>query len=386
VDRKTYEKFQQFPTGRLGAVVSQFVTITPSTKADALYARIDRAPSGCCAFFGPDRLCAIQKEYGGELLPTTCSVYPRALNVVGGRLEGTLLLSCPEAARNVLLAPDATRVRANLMSGQFRTEDAPYLASNAAGLVHKPYSAFPAVQDLLVTMVRDRARPLWQRLLLIGALCERLDAIATPDQDVEVPAILTDYHRIVHNHELIAEMDSLPTAPRLQLEVILKLSAIRIRDGARSARFAETFKTFIAGIGYENDSTPEDRTKRYREADEQYYRPFCAERPYILENFLENYIYQTLFPFGRAGNPSFTNQRIMDDYVLMATQFAWIEALLIGVAGYHRNAFAEEHVVFVIQSFCRAIEHYPLVLVSINETMRSLKLDSLNGMAVMLKR
>jgi lysine-N-methylase len=69
----------------------------------------------------------------------------------------------------------------------------------------------------------------------------------------------------------------------------------------------------------------------------------------------------------------------------MTTQFSLINALLIGIAGHHKEDFAQEHVVTTIQSFTRAVEHYPDVLNSINESMRYRGLDSLQGMAIMLK-
>ena len=69
----------------------------------------------------------------------------------------------------------------------------------------------------------------------------------------------------------------------------------------------------------------------------------------------------------------------------MTTQFAWINALLVGIAGHNKGAFAAEHVVQTIQSFTRTVEHYPDALKSINEYMRNRRMDSLQGMAIMLK-
>jgi len=71
VDRITYEKYRQFTAERLGSLVSQFVVINASEQPDALYAQIHSAPSGSCPFFGADRLCGIQKEYGPQLLSAT---------------------------------------------------------------------------------------------------------------------------------------------------------------------------------------------------------------------------------------------------------------------------------------------------------------------------
>ena len=384
VDRQTYEKYREFPPGRLGSVVSGFVTITPNAP-EHLYAQINVAASGCCAFLGADRLCAIQREYGPTLLSSTCSIYPRALNTVSGKLEGSLHLSCPEAARNVLLNADATQVAGDLHSGAFRTDSVAYLPVNGDGQIYKPYANFLAVRELLITIIRDRARSIEQRMMLIGAVCERLEQVHSPKREAGVPSMLAEYHQIVQRRQLISELDALPTAHGLQLDVILKLMAHRIREGKGNPRFAETCRLFLEGIGYASEPTALERTRRYVDAHRNYYQPFFASRPHSLENYLLNYLFQTLFPFGRAGSPYFHQQSILDEYILLATHFAWLRALLIGVAGAYKECFAEEHLVQTVQSFCRAIEHQPSVLLWMNELMRELRLDSPSGMAVLLR-
>jgi lysine-N-methylase len=96
-------------------------------------------------------------------------------------------------------------------------------------------------------------------------------------------------------------------------------------------------------------------------------------------------MFQNLFPYGRAGSPDFAPLNMFGEYIRMTTQFAWINALLVGIAGHHKEAFTGEHVVRTVQSFTRAVEHYPDVLKSIDEYMRIRGLDNLQGMAIMLK-
>jgi len=130
---------------------------------------------------------------------------------------------------------------------------------------------------------------------------------------------------------------------------------------------------------------PGDDIQRYREAEERYHRPFFEQRPFILENYLLNYMFRYLFPFGREGSDRFTARSIFDEYILMTTQFAWINGLLIGIAGQCKETFAEEHVVRAIQSYSREVDHDASILASIIDFMRGHGLDNLQGMAVMLK-
>ena len=385
VDKKTYEQYQQFPADRLGSLVNQHVSVVEPVTHDNLFAQIQTTPSGFCPFFTTERTCGIQHEYGGQLLSATCSIYPRALNRVHGRLEGSLLLSCPEAARNVLLIPDSTEIAGNLFSGGFRTDNSFPLASNAPGSIYKPYFAFQRVRALLVDIVKDRSRPMWQRLLLIGSLCKQLNEITDEELSQTVPALIHNYRQMIGTSWLRAEMESLPDNCELKLSVIFRLSQDRVQEKTCGTRFVDTFWSFVEGIGSPAGSTPESDVQRYQEAEKRYHRPLFERFPFILENYLLNYIYRNLFPFGREGSPSFTTRPIFDEYILMTTQFAWINGLLIGIAGRYKEAFAREHVVCAIQSHAREIEHNASTLASMLDFMRDNELDNLPSMAVMLR-
>ena len=63
----------------------------------------------------------------------------------------------------------------------------------------------------------------------------------------------------------------------------------------------------------------------------------------------------------------------------MCLQYAAIKGLLIGMAGHYQAAFSAGHVVKLVQSFSKAVEHCPKFLEAIN-----LGLANANGMAVLL--
>ena len=384
VDKNTYQIYTHFPAERLGTIVATSVSTTPDAP-DSLYARINLAPSGFCPFFTPDQLCGIHKEYGPQVLSATCSIYPRTLNIVQGAMEGSLALSCPEAARNILLVPDSLQATGDLFSGAFRTDNAYHLQTSTASGIHKPCGYFYEVRALLIEMVKDRSRPMWQRLLLIGSLCQRLDAVTTAGADESVPAILNDYRQLQGDAAVQAQLEAMPVDARKRLDVILTLTNERVQHKISGKRFSDTFWNFIEGIGSATDAQPDEDVRRFLSAAATWHRRFFEQRPFILENYLLNYMFQNLFPFGREGSPYFTKQSIFDEYLLMATQFAWMNGLLIGVAGHYKQAFAEEHLIRTVQSFCRAVEHFPHLLISLNDYVRRQKLDNLHGMSILLR-
>jgi lysine-N-methylase len=329
VDQETYRKYQQFPFERLGSTVSQYVTITAADAPPVLYAEINMTPSGDCPFFQADRLCGIQKEYGG-------------------------------------------------------TDNVFHLGKSGGG-IYKPYSSFQTIRAWLIDMVQDRTRPMWERLLLIGLLCKDLSQLTTEEAGEMVPAILGDYRQILGTSWAKAELENMPSHPEAKLKIAMRLSYQRAQDPACRPRFLDTYDTFLEGIGSHEGTVPADDLARFQEAEESYHRPFFERYPFIYENYLLNYIFQNLFPFGHEGSPRFVQRSIFDEYILMTTQFGWINSLLIGVAGRFKSDFAGEHVVKTFQSFSREAEHDPGIRTSIHEFMKTYKLDNLQGMAILLK-
>jgi len=384
LDKETYRKYEQLPSQEFAALVSEFVIVNDPPQPPQLHATLKRTPSGVCPFFRADHLCGIQKEYGPQLLSSTCSIYPRSLSTVAGVLEGSLSLSCPEAARNVLLSADFMQRTGDLFAGAFRTDNSYQLALPKPGPQHDSERAFLQIRQTMIEIVRDRSRPLSQRLLLIGRICEKLeqaDSLATETSRMhsfdEVEELLQPSNNDGSEQNLAARNQ------KLRLEVVFTLADVLMRYGSAS-RFQDVFWTFVEGIGSPSIESTGSDIDRFLDAESTHYRPFFEANPSILENFLVNYMFQHLFPYGRCGSDSFSPQSIFAEYLEMTTQFAWIKALLVGVASHHKQRFSDDHVVHTIQSFTRAMEHYPTVISWVNQHVASRGLNTLQGMSLLL--
>ena len=378
VDKITYRKYRQLPAEVLGSLVSHFVSACEGSTHDNIYGYIRRKPNGSCPFFGEDRLCEIQKHYGAELLTSTCSLYPRSLAVVGGILEGSLSLSCPEAARRVLLQEHSTQEVSDLLSGEFRTDNAFSVREHSGmDLLMLP------IRALIVDLLRDRSRPLWQSLLMIVAFCSRLDSVGGSNLVAMADCLARYRHSVGQGSS--SELDRL--SPRIadRLEIAITLSNQRCQDRDCGRRFQDVFWDFIEGVGSADSQGAEEDVHRFRYASMHQLEPLLSESPFILENYLLNYVYQHLFPFGRAGSDRFVAHTMSEEAVLMVTQFSWMTTLLTGVAARHGAAFGKTHLIQTIQAFSRAIEHTPQVLEDALVFVRSRGLDTLSGLAKLLR-
>lgn len=385
VDKATYNRYQSLPPGDIRSLVQRKVSLNLVGATDTLYAKIDCTPADDCPFLASDRLCGIQKEFGPEYLSATCSIYPRVLNSVNDELETSLYLSCPEAARLVLLNPDSTEAEGNVASSHFRTDQFSRLVTSDQNSIHKPYAYFDEIRVFVVNLIQNRTRPMWQRLFLLGMMCRDLDAINTAEKDSDVPRILRDYKEILAKGALYREMENVPARPEKQLDLVLRLTGQCILGGASGPRFETCFQEFLQGIGYSRESTVANTTAGYVEAEERFLQPFLEQHPFMMENYLLNYVFRTLFPFGRESSAHHTPQSILAEYTMMATQYALIKGLLIGMAGHYQAAFNSEHVVRLVQSFSKAVEHNLTYLNEIKNTIRSQDLSTPEGILILLK-
>ncbi len=66
---------------------------------------------GACPFLNCDKLCQFQQNGEEELMPRVCRYFPRHVVKMGDRMESTLLLSCPPAARLLVDNPGRMELR-----------------------------------------------------------------------------------------------------------------------------------------------------------------------------------------------------------------------------------------------------------------------------------
>jgi lysine-N-methylase len=159
IDKATWEKYQQLPESGLRSQIRASIVRTEEPakpEKSPVFAIIRMNAENQCPLLTPDRLCSIQAEFGEQMLSHTCHTYPRIVHSIGGVQETALTLSCPEAARVVLLAP------------HLRIPNAPCPDENTQPLVPNDSAnslppEFWEIRTTVLNLVRNRAYPLWER-------------------------------------------------------------------------------------------------------------------------------------------------------------------------------------------------------------------------------
>lgn len=380
IDQATYEKYQTIPAGPLRTLIDQNIVRAAEGTDGAIpgaFAQIQMPRSLACPFHNAERLCQIQVEHGESYLSHTCTTFPRTTYVIDELEEKTLTVSCPEAARLVLLNP---RLLAPNGKG------AKHVLWDDAARSHPALRTyFWPIREFTVSLLRNRAYPLWQRMFLLGTFCRRLNAVVRGDLDRGFPALLGDFKAAVERGSLRASIETIPADLALQLEMVLKLVKLRVGGVFLSARLRECLNAFIRGVGSGEATTIESQSALYAAAYERYYAPFFLKHPYILENLLVNTIFRKLFPCGAKLFDLAAKPEPAKEYALLATEFALIKGLLIGVAGGHREAFSAEHVVQTVQTAFKHFEHNPDFLVKAQQLLAEKKLDDARGLTMLLR-
>lgn len=251
------------PAGGARQIQDVLVLAPPEQRTREHFALVRLRDDGCCPFLDPDRLCAIHRHLGEEMLPDVCAVYPRHIARVGTRLELTGLLSCPEVARLALLADDATDL-IEVDPGLFGRGAARPDASTASttGLARH----LDEVRGTLYSLLSRTGYPLPSRLYFAAFLAERTDdlfrqqpfdqrALEAAIDEMDRPAALAALHEafaraappLPRGLEVVAEALGLDSDQRLHPSLHRLLSTVL--DSYAPELAARSAQGHEAGIG-----------------------------------------------------------------------------------------------------------------------------------------
>jgi lysine-N-methylase len=351
VDQRTYEKYQSLTSHRIAdKPLTTLVEINPAGSSTGDYAKLRLEGGSCPALH--EGMCGIQESLGEAYLPDLCSKYPRVLNMTGGAVERSLHLSCPEAARLVLNDPEAMVFHERL------EEHVPHRSRSLSAITDDPDGQMYQVRARVIELIQERSVRLWKRIVVLGFAVDRLAGVDMAQASV----VLEDCIERLRNGAFDGIFRVLKADPRFQLETVLELVVARIGTDYTAPRFLECYKEFMLGLAWAPECSLEELTARYSFASQRFFRPFVRLHEHVLENYLVNYIFRTVFPYrSRLPEQKFaidsSRKSMRHSLVLLATHYAIIRAMLIGMAGLHRESLSTEHAVKLVQSYSKAFLH-----------------------------
>ena len=276
--------------------------------------------------------CGVQRHWGEDYLSHTCFTYPRYTRRWQGQTLQALTLSCPEAARLALLAPDALEPDTGAMT--VRTEVVQTVAPPVLhGTPTATASALDALRAFALQLVRTPDQPLWQRLAVLGQWCHelttQLDWATTPLTDnstVNAPGACarpaaphtntrqcvapdlvtwqTSFADPAQLDTLFNALEAVPVQRQLQAQVWAALWRRKSDRGLSSVQ-RQVIAAVEQGLGWAEDGTEvHAATSAARYADGLAQLPLALQTraPHLLEHFVVNELFRDVFPF-QASTP-----------------------------------------------------------------------------------
>jgi len=303
-----------------------------------------------CPFLTSDKLCSIHAKLGCHYLSDICDTYPRITHIFNGVFEKSLSLSCPEAARLVLLNPEPMGFERDVESTDIRNKI--YKVIQPGHSVDKGPSLDTYLWDLrefTIDLLQNREYNIAQRLIILGFFMRSLQERVDEGNFNAILTLIESFNNGISSGVWKKELEKLPVNYDLQMELVKELADIRITKGIVNKKYIQYYIEFINGINYRDDITLSEITKNYRDAYENFYKPFMLQHEYILENYLVSVVFKNIYPHNGSND-------VFSQYIILAVYYAMIKMLLIGISGYNRG-LSTDRVVGLIQNFSKSIEH-----------------------------
>ncbi|MGE7672178.1 flagellin lysine-N-methylase [Lysinibacillus sp. NPDC094403] len=369
VDKATFQKYRNIRKSELKEELKQNITRERSNPSDYSYGKIKMDEKNRCTMLTEDGWCKIHAELGEEYLCHTCSVYPRAYNAVESRIEKSLTISCPEAARLILL--DEEGIGFIIDEEQFNTSG--LIIGNVPSNEQK---YFWDLRLFTIDILQNRKQYLEDRLIVLGMFIHKLCEIPKEEWSTQLQPLMHRYKNILEDNGQIELVKNLPQNLAFQMNMAKDLIKYRLTGGVSSQRYLECLNDMQMALNLNDKSNIDESKELYKKHYDNYYSPFMKNHEYILENYTVNYVFRNLFP---SNQPN-----MFESYVMLILNISMIKLHLIGMAGQHKELTIEQ-VIKLIQSYSKTIEHHSDYLQNVRKMLQESGYSTMAHMIVLLK-
>ncbi len=380
IDKRTFKHYQKTQIQALKPLFKKHLVRNRKAANTLSFAKIEMDKSGACPLLSTEGLCQVQQHMGEKALSKTCRTYPRIHNIVDSMQETSGSVSCPEIARLALLNPDGIGFKeANINTeGQMLYST----LSTFDATPGTPAKYFWNLQLACIELLKNRSASLWKRLVVLGFFCRKIDEQGDALSAEFIEKIAGDYMTLLADSQYNQSLENLPTDLKARYGM---LEAIFTNLGnSNNQRFQACHEQAMSFLlppeTTENESAAkfDELEIRYTQALSDHYLPFMQEHHYILENYMVNYAFRTLFP-AKPDDSAFNN------YLTLVVNFAVLRSYLVGLAGAQQTNFTTDSALTLIQSFAKLIEHNEIRIRQIRQFFIDKGYASMPHMSILLK-
>ena len=370
IDKSTYEKYKRIPDKSVRGDVNRNLMRNPGNHGAFASFKMNQQTGNCPMLC--DGLCSIQAKLGEHYLSQTCSTYPRVLNEHEDTIEVSALLSCPEAARLVLLQKGSMRLS---QTAELHT---PNLKIKQQGkLLNAKSSCLLAIRDLAINIIQDRQFSLQHRLIIVGVLLDNTAIPFKAGQYATALDFLTEFQGELNMNQELRDYEVFAADDQFQFQFLNNTLMNHLNEFLWNARYNECMNEYLKGIQSGGSSLTESLST-YRKGRDELYIPYFIQNEHIMENYLINYMYQTFVAEALADSDLF------HFFLKLVADYSFIRLHLIGMA-VHRQELTDEMVVKLIQSYTKNYKFSNKFIDAVIKDMSAVNICYLGGMSLLIK-
>lgn len=344
IDEAAYKKYKKVKDPQMKKRLDKELVARKGSVSRDCVAKI-KLKNNRCAFLAKDNLCDIYRNLGENYLSETCKVYPRNVNEVYGKLELSLTLSCPEAARIILKTPSITfseeedHFHLPVVGGKLEGQN---------GKLKHFEQGILGIRKQLITILQEREVSFARRWQCLEEAMKTLDRMKKK-QDVKA---LADWLQqdLVKTHLKAQKNDEETKISFEKAEFKKAFSAlVKMRTDKKwsSQSYESCYQMMVKGL-----SEGTEEVKCSDEKFEQGLKLFNdqLEGPWriLFENYFVHYIYERLVPMDQ--------KTPLESFEVMARYLKMLTLHLCGML-VERPKLEESLVIQLIQGMTRVFDH-----------------------------
>ena len=344
IDEVTYKKYKKVKHPEMKKRLDKELVLRKGAVSKECIAKI-KLKNNRCAFLGKDDLCDIYRNLGESYLSETCKVYPRNVNLVGECKELSIALSCPEAARVVLLQKEPIT-----FTIQEDTEHLP-IVGGSLNISSKAYKHFEdallPMRNMLMGILQNREISFVERMRQLGQAFSSLDLFKKKQDMKGLIAFLEGHNKMPKVKEKSLYIEATEEEMKAYWQVLIKMHD---KKKWPSATHEACYSQMVRGLS----KHPEEAvwsSEKYEEAIKYFYEVVLDKWAYIFENYFVSYIYERLVPLDQA--------TVKESFEALQLYFKLFMLYIIGIY-LDKGSIDETDILLCIQSFTRVFDHNEL--------------------------
>lgn len=368
LSKNEYEKTKKAKKSKeLQNIVTGCMQRTKTTLSDKRYAKMKLNDGGSCQLMSKEGLCRLQIECGYGLLSDTCKYYPRLQFSVVNSRESHLVTSCEAVVKLLMTKPEGIE----LVEGEASPNDCAPIAFHISEeylKVRPVFGYYWDIKTLGLGILQCTELQLEERIMLLGIAMKRISEFEAVGEFEKIPSFV--------DHMLHEEIDE--TALNILREVKPEYvqgnhitMQVLEQYGKRMTKYKDFYDKIVENYGQSENIPSEKIAERFNRL-----KKFFAGREYILSNVVVNIFLAECVPF------KVSKLDIWGNYMSFCFLYTY---MMNSLAGYLDEDSTDDDIVLAITVTSRMVMHNNGIIENFYDTMKSVQMDTLAHMAMLVK-